>query len=527
MRFNGQNQIGANTIDIGRLETNFLNGIDWNITNGNNNAKIIGLAAGTNPNDVVIYQQLLNLINGQSWKDAVRVLADSNQSLNGAATIDGVALNDGDRVACFVQTTTTEDGVYEVNTGGAWVRTDDFAVGTDTSSFSFTVKEGTLYDNTQWTISNDKGAGVIGTHDITLVQTSGSGNITASNGLTLVGNDIQLGGQLSASTTIDANGSNLTIGDTAGGSLIHIGSALAGSVSLESHVNVDFKDLEIEGATVTTPIPFSIEATVNYGASGGANATNTQGAVINAFRASFTDIGVINALVELDGRVQGITKTAGEGLTDTAGVFDVVAADLSLSINADDMQVNIGTTNGNSLEVSATGLELVANVTGNRTFSAGTFTVDSAANAISINGVAQTGAITIGNSSAGALVLISNAASSFTSTVSLLLDAPADTVTLANQPTGGTALAVATTQYVDNVEDNTTWVLNGATTVVGQVATLNAAPTNPLQTGKVQVYDNGQKIFETVDYTITNANTGPSRFFNREINSERENIIQG
>jgi len=65
---------------------------------------------------------------------------------------------------------------------------------------------------------------------------------------------------------------------------------------------------------------------------------------------------------------ENIDKTAGAGLTETAGTFDVVASDLSLNVSANDMQVNIGTTNGTSLEVSASGLELRATIAGDRTF---------------------------------------------------------------------------------------------------------------------------------------------------------------
>ncbi len=60
--------------------------------------------------------------------------------------------------------------------------------------------------------------------------------------------------------------------------------------------------------------------------------------------------------------------TAGAGMVRNGSAFDVVAADLSLLVNADDMQVNIGDTNGDSLEVSANGLELATTITGARTF---------------------------------------------------------------------------------------------------------------------------------------------------------------
>jgi len=66
-----------------------------------------------------------------------------------------------------------------------------------------------------------------------------------------------------------------------------------------------------------------------------------------------------------------VVTTAGAGITDNANTFDIVATDLSINVNANDLGVNIGTTNGTSLEVSANGLELTANVTGERTFTVG------------------------------------------------------------------------------------------------------------------------------------------------------------
>ena len=61
-------------------------------------------------------------------------------------------------------------------------------------------------------------------------------NNTASNGLTKVGNDIQLGGQLSGNTTVDSNGATMTFDDTAGtGSFIvsgHIVNSITGTSAL-------------------------------------------------------------------------------------------------------------------------------------------------------------------------------------------------------------------------------------------------------------------------------------------------------
>jgi len=74
-----------------------------------------------------------------------------------------------------------------------------------------------------------------------------------------------------------------------------------------------------------------------------------------------------------------INKVAGAGMTETTGTFDVVATDASILVNADDLAVQHGTTNGVSTETTATGIELASTITGTRTFAPGAsnnFTID-------------------------------------------------------------------------------------------------------------------------------------------------------
>ncbi len=184
-----------------------------------------------------------NLIGGRMWKNPVLVCVDGtnltgNVSLTGAATVDGVVLATGDRIACFDQTTATENGIYVVDTTGAWTRASDFEAGDGAANATFFSQVGAINTDIEFTVTNNTGSDIIGTDTLVLAQTGSASQITA-----------------------------------------------------------------------------------------------------------------------------------GAGLVRNTNAFDVVAADLSLLVNADDMQVNIGTTNGTSLEVSATGLELAATIAGARTFS--------------------------------------------------------------------------------------------------------------------------------------------------------------
>ncbi len=64
------------------------------------------------------------LVAGAATKNPCRVASDSNITLSGEQTIDGIAVVSGDRVLVNGQTDGTENGIYEADTG-AWSRTKD------------------------------------------------------------------------------------------------------------------------------------------------------------------------------------------------------------------------------------------------------------------------------------------------------------------------------------------------------------------------------------------------------------------
>jgi len=323
-----------NSLDKAKLEADFLNGGNLDLTNGNNDATITGLKAGTTTYDAVNYGQLTALINGLHWQQSVKLLASGDVTLSGSQTIDGVATSDGDRIGCFSQATSTQDGIY-IADSGAWTRASDFATGDDVASYTFMVEEGTTYADTQWTITNNSGSATVGTDDL-------------------------LVSQIGATTT-------------------YIGGA----------------GIDVTGTTIA---------------------------------------------VDLD-------------------------ANSGLEFNANKLSVDIGNTNGSSLEISATGVELLATITGARTF----------------------------NTGAG---------------LNFTVNADVNRALLGNAPDGSVDLAIATVGYAKSIAELTKVNETTALGIAGQTATLSTAPTTGVT--KLRVYLNGNRLVEGAgnEYQITNATTG-------------------
>ena len=112
---------------------------------------------------------------GYAWYYApqypsVRLHAAGNVTLSGAQTIDGVAVVDGDQVACFNQTDSTEDGMWVVQTSGDWVRSPGMPVGAHVAGYLYFPTEGTTYGRAGMIVASPYGSDVVGTDDIVVVQ---------------------------------------------------------------------------------------------------------------------------------------------------------------------------------------------------------------------------------------------------------------------------------------------------------------------------------------------------------------------
>lgn len=157
---------------------------------------------------------------GLDIKESVRVATTSNINLTSGGpvtVIDGVTLAfpSTTRVLVKSQTDASENGIYEYvysMAANTWTRTDD-ALELTPGTFVF-VEEGTVNGDAGFVISTD-GPITVGEDNITWTQFSGTGQITAGNGINKTGSTLSV----VAGDGITVDGSGVSISDTYAGQI--------------------------------------------------------------------------------------------------------------------------------------------------------------------------------------------------------------------------------------------------------------------------------------------------------------------
>lgn len=155
-----------------------------------NSNKITNLSEPTADSDAATKLYVDNAVEGLDVKGSVKVATTANITLSGTQTIDDIAVVADDRVLVKDQSTASENGIYVV-AAGAWSRADDADTFDKHAGAFFFVEEGTTNADNGFVGTVDTG-GTLDTTDITFVQFSGAGQITAGTGLTKSGNTINV-----------------------------------------------------------------------------------------------------------------------------------------------------------------------------------------------------------------------------------------------------------------------------------------------------------------------------------------------
>jgi hypothetical protein len=175
-----------------------------------NTHKITGLLDPTNAQDAATKAYVDGVAQGIDAKASVRVATTVNlAAISGLLTIDTITVVGGDRVLVKDQTAQAANGIY-VAAAGAWARATDADTWAELPSAYVFVEVGSANADSGWLCTVDAG-GTLGTTNVTWVQFSGAGQITAGAGLTKTGNTIDA---IGTTNRILVNADNIDIAAT-------------------------------------------------------------------------------------------------------------------------------------------------------------------------------------------------------------------------------------------------------------------------------------------------------------------------
>lgn len=234
--------------NIGKIELTGVGGVALDA----GAAKLSNLGAPSVSTDAATKGYVDTVATGLSWTAPVVAVADSAVTLSGSQTVDGVTLANGARVLITGQNGATPDsanGIYIVNTSGAWTRSSD-VLQPGTAMF---VTEGTTYADTQWVLTTDTSPIVPGTTAIIFDIFGASIAYVGGSGIDITGATISVIGDSASAINVDAALGVQVVADTA--SALYIDPAAGLQVVADG----------VSALTIDPSAGLQVKADTNYG----------------------------------------------------------------------------------------------------------------------------------------------------------------------------------------------------------------------------------------------------------------------
>jgi hypothetical protein len=200
-----------------------------------NSKKITGLADPTSAQDAATKNYVDSTAQGLNVKGSVLAATTASITLSGAQTIDGISVVAGNRVLVKNQGTSSQNGIYVVQTS-SWTRATDQttpAVG----DFTF-VESGSTQAAQGYIVTSVTGG-------VTWTQFSAAGEYTAGNGITISGNSIAFNPTSTGGLQAASGGASILLatnsglGTTSSGLAVGAGTGISvssGTVSVDTTV---------------------------------------------------------------------------------------------------------------------------------------------------------------------------------------------------------------------------------------------------------------------------------------------------